>query len=118
MKLWLLTAAALIVLSVPADARSRCQYFNDGREPLCWTTQDGGYDPYIDGRDRQDFSWHRRMEDMRRREQMRRDAEDEGRSQWRNDGFRTNSGILVSPFVPGSNQDRAWHDERRRRGIE
>jgi hypothetical protein len=112
-KTWLLVAFLLVILSVSADARSRCQYFSDGREPLCWTTSDGASDPYIDGRDRRDFSWYHRMEDMRRR----RSADDEGRSQWRNNGTPSSVG-MISPFVPGSMQDRAWRDERARRGVE
>jgi hypothetical protein len=111
--LTVLAATAASLLTVPVDARSRCQYFNDGREPLCFTTSDGANDPYIDGRDRSSFSWHDRMERMRRDRQAR---EDEGRSQWRNDGTPSSVGT-ISPFVPGSDQDRAWRAERARRGM-
>jgi hypothetical protein len=114
MRTWLL-AAALVSFMLPAqtDARSRCQYFSDGREPLCWTTSDGANDPYIDGRDRRDMPWYHRMEQMRRD----RDARDEGRNDWRNNGTPSSVGV-ISPFVPGSIQDRAWKEERARHGIQ
>jgi hypothetical protein len=113
MKTWPLAVLFLLVVQLPAaDARSRCQYFSDGREPLCWTTQDGAPDPYIDGRDRRDFSWYHRFENMRRE----RAAQDEGRSNWRDNGTPSSVGT-ISPYVPGSIQDRAWRDERARRGM-
>ena len=37
-------------LPVPAMAKSKCQYFSDGREPRCHVVSDGPREPYVDDR--------------------------------------------------------------------
>jgi hypothetical protein len=96
-----------------------------GCEPMCITTSDGANEPYTDGRKRaarqRMYQHYRergeaaRMEKRREYIQHIRDRQ-EGRAQWRNDGTPSSVGT-ISPFVPGSRQDLAWKDERRRRGV-
>ena len=107
----------LLVLPVSASARSKCQYFSDGREPRCHIVSDGPREPYVDDRKRQQrpgSSWQRYRESIRAQETER------GRrhtSDMASGGTRTSSGIVVSPFVPGSDADRGWQAERKRRGL-
>jgi hypothetical protein len=94
-----------------AEARSRCTYYTDGREPRCLTTSDTGKEQYKDDR----------ASDVRRRMMQRRMAigaqQARGRADWRNNGTPSSVGT-ISPFVPGSVEDTAWRAERKRRGIQ
>ena len=109
----------MLVLPVPASAK--CKSYGplvqpgDGREGRCITTSDGAYEPYTDGRrQRPGASWQRYRESIRAQETER------GRrhtSDMASGGTRTSSGIVVSPFVPGSDADRGWQAERKRRGL-
>jgi hypothetical protein len=100
------------MLPVPAHARSKCQYFSDGREPLCSYTSDGAYEPYTDGRTQRNYEYRRRWIDYRRRyNEGARHTEDMA------SGGTKMGSILVSPYVPGSVQDKGWQAERKRRGL-
>jgi hypothetical protein len=115
----LLTTAAVlgtIVGSVmPVHTTSRCQYFSDGREPRCFRSDDTGTESYRDGRnDPSDYDYRtqrRRMDYRRRYNEGRNHTEDMAT------GGTMMGNILVSPYVPGSVQDRGWQAERRRRGL-
>jgi hypothetical protein len=111
-----LTCAVLLgfVLPVPAHAWSKCQYFSDGREPRCHVVSDGAREPYVVGRrQRPGASWQRYRESIRSREEER------GRTHTSDmaTGGTKMGGMIVSPFVPGSDADRSWQAERKRRGL-
>lgn len=126
-----LTFFAATVLGIGSASACRrapnsplCQVGQENCETRCITTSDGPGRPYTDGRPvfrpgegfNQREMWQRRME-MRRRHDA---AVDEGRrhtSDMATGGTRMANGLTVSPFVPGSTQDRAWQAERKRRGL-
>jgi hypothetical protein len=117
MKHTLMIAAAAVVgtvigCSLPAGAKSKCQYFSDGREPRCSVTSDGAYEPYTDGRTQRSSEYRRRWIDYRRR--YNEGARHTG--DMASGGTKMGS-ILVSPYVPGSVQDKGWQAERKRRGL-
>jgi hypothetical protein len=123
-RLWLVIGTALVcailigfVLPLPAHARSNCKFFTDGREPLCWTQPDGRGQPYIDDRKNTGFSddfRKRNWERVQRRQAWRRGA---SHTEDMASGGTMHGSILVSPFVPGSVEDRGWQAERKRRGM-
>jgi hypothetical protein len=107
-----------LLLPVPAQARSKCQYFSDGREPRCHVVSDGAREPYVDDRKHgtsftNSPQWQRYRESVRRRQQFR-----EGREHTQDmaTGGTMHGNLLVSPFVPGSTADKGWQAERKRRG--
>jgi hypothetical protein len=113
----------VLILPVPADAacksiRRLCQ--QGECENMCITTSDGGPgrdNMYTDGR-RKPARFTDSPGYQRYREQVRiRARQERGRREWANDGTPSAVGI-ISPFVPGSTQDLAWKDERRRRGVQ
>jgi hypothetical protein len=114
---YLVVLAGLAPLLIqPASAGCRhigpLVQFGDGREPQCITTSDGAGQPYVDDRKRQNSdAWRRSVE---RRRAWREGATHT--SDMASGGTRMN-GILVSPFVPGSTQDKAWQSERKRKGL-
>ena len=100
-----------------------CQVGQEDCEPRCITTSDGGPgrdNQYIDGRRSDGWRW-RQTQMRRERFERFRAAQDEGRrhtSDMATGGSRiAGTNITVSPFVPGSTQDRAWQGERKRRGL-
>jgi len=94
-----LALAPLFALQIaPASACKVIGHTKSG-EKLCMTTSDGAGQEYRDGR--RPVS---RAEQARRIAEMRR-------------GGTMIGGVLVSPFVPGSKQDRAWQAERKRKGF-
>jgi hypothetical protein len=115
----LMIGLALLFVTTQADARSRCTYYTDGREPRCLYTSDTGKDQYKDGRrtTSQPFSGRPRGSWASRQTQQWRDnAKRRGAAAWQNSGTPSSVGP-ISPFVPGSVEDTAWRAERKRRGI-
>jgi len=120
--------AILLGFLLPVPAQAKCIPYGPlcqpgtGCEPKCITTSDGAFEPYTDGRKRRQEFYRERAAAEQRTERRReyiqhfRDRR-EGRAQWRNDGTPSSVGT-ISPFVPGSRQDLAWKDERRRRGVD
>ena len=80
-----------------------------------WPSRDN---QYIDDRRRDGWRW-REMQMRRERFERIRSAQAEGRIHTSDmaSGGTMKNGILVSPFVPGSTQDKAWQPERKRRGL-
>ena len=127
MKRLILIALAPLLLPAAADAKCKlaprsplCQPGQANCEPRCITTSDGGPgrdNMYLDGRKHpQAFSTEQRRRMAMRRAMASRTAKQaEGRAQWANDGTPSSVGT-ISPFVPGSIQDKAWREERARRG--
>ena len=119
MSRYVVIALALAPLFVSAaEARSKCQYFSDGREPRCHVVSDGAREPYVDDRKNSGFSdefRRRNGERVQRRQAWRRGAAHT--EDMASGGTRTSSGIVVSPFVPGSREDQGWQAERKRRGL-
>ena len=114
------------LLAEPAGAWQRCQYFTDGREPRCLVQSDGRGQPYLDGRRHPQASRPSVMAEAlaRRRMMMRARAAQANRMQegaqhtqdMRTGGTPSSVGV-ISPFVPGSDQDRGWQLERKRRVL-
>lgn len=97
-----------------------CQVGQENCEPTCITTSDGAGQPYTDGRRDDGWQWRQMRRERFERFERFRAAQAEGRnhtSDMATGGTKTASGILISPFVPGSTQDRAWQSERKRRGL-
>jgi hypothetical protein len=145
-RLWLAALIAMacailiaFVLPVPAHAKCKivkfCQPGQENCEPMCMTTSDGGPDRehmYTDGRDRRRQFYQQRA--ARAAEQRRDRApwgsdydtssrgvaqrQQEGRDRWRDGQVVQGLPGKISPFVPGSTQDIAWREERKRRGIQ
>lgn len=116
--LWAIAVACGILLGLmlpipAAQAWSRCQYFSDGREPRCLNTSDSGREQYYDDRNRRGSSWERFRQSRKASETER------GRTHTQDmaTGGTMMGGILVSPFVPGSDADKGWQAERKRRGL-
>lgn len=140
MLLAIMASAAIAILLgflLPVPAHAKCIRAKNspicerGADPaeceeLCVTTSDGAFEPYTDGRKRAArqrlYQHYREQAAAEQRTQRRREYiqhirdRQEGRAQWRNDGTPSSVGT-ISPFVPGSRQDLAWKDERRRRGV-
>src|SRR5690242_16626705 len=98
-------------------ANAKCNYvgpLRQGEEPRCLVTSDGKGQPYIDDRTRRADS-ARRWQIIQRRQAFRQGAAHT--QDMASGGTRTSSGIVVSPFVPGSAQDKGWQAERKRRGL-
>jgi len=113
----IITGIALLVWTiggwvVGANARSRCTYYSDGREPRCLTTSDTGKEQYKRDTQRPRGSWA-----SRQTQQWRDNAKKRGAAAWQNNGTPSSVGT-ISPFVPGSVEDTAWRAERKRRGIQ
>jgi hypothetical protein len=101
---------------IDAEARSRCTYYSDGREPRCLYTSDTGKEQYK--RDtRSDPQRPRGSWASRQTQQWRDNAKKRGAAAWQNNGTPSSVGT-ISPFVPGSVEDTAWRAERKRRGIQ
>jgi hypothetical protein len=105
-------AVGLVMTTYPAHARSNCQYFPD-REPRCITTSDGAGQPYTDGRTQRNTQWwERRMDYHHRFNEGRNHTSDMATG-----GTDMGRSGVVSPYVPGSVQDKGWESERKRRGL-
>lgn len=81
------------MLPVPAHAKSKCQYFNDGREPRCSVTSDGAREPYIDDRPKKQklppaHDNFRRSAGYQAFQQRRAGALQERAAQWASHGRR------------------------------
>jgi hypothetical protein len=109
--------ASLFALQV--DSASACRGINvmKNGEMLCMTTSDSS--GYTDGRSGRDRWIEMRQRQMQEREQQERRARFEGRHHTQDmaSGGTQMAGVLVSPFVPGSTQDKAWQSERKHRGL-
>jgi hypothetical protein len=113
---YILILALAPLLSTAADAKCRIVGHTSDGEPLCMTTSDGAGQPYIDDRRNSGSSFNsRRRWEMIQRRQARREGA--SHTQDMASGGTMHGNILVSPFVPGSQQDRAWQAERKRRGL-
>ena len=97
---------------IDAEARSRCTYYTDGREPRCLYTSDTGKEQYKRDPQRPRGSWA-----SRQTQQWRDSAKKRGAAVGQNNGTPSSVGV-ISPFVPGSVEDTAWRAERKRRGIQ
>ena len=124
MKRFALLLIGLAFTPLPASAWQKCQYFSDGREPRCHVASDGKGQPYVDGRRRSTFERYRQHaahERTRKRREIigRHRAMQEGRTHTQDmaTGGTPSSVGVISPFVPGSIQDRSWQLERKRRGL-
>lgn len=107
-----------LLLVTNADARSRCKYFTDGREPLCLTTSDTGKEQFKDDRKSgSSFNDPRRRLMRQRMARAARFQEGAKHTQDMRTGGTPSSVGVISPFVPGSDQDRGWQLERKRRGL-
>lgn len=128
MKYLVIAVALAPLLITPADAKCKIVGHTSDGEPLCMTTSDGAGQPYTDDRRRDDMR-RRQMqwrEERASEERMQRRREFYQARQARQEGARHTSDmatggtmhgdILVSPYVPGSQQDKGWQAERRRRG--
>ena len=106
----------MMLLPLPAQAWQKCQYFSDGREPRCHVVSDGRGQPYVDDRRRQASQDRTRA---RQAMMQRWRAQREGRTRTHDmaTGGTASSVGVISPFVPGSVQDRSWQLERQRRGL-
>ena len=121
MKRLLLLGLAAVWIPATADAYQRCQYFSDGREPRCLYQSDTGKEQYKDGRGqrpsaaaseaRRRMLRHRMAVGARMQEGARHTQD------MRSGGTPSVGGSTMSPFVPGSDQDRGWQLERKRRGL-
>ena len=139
------TAATIgILLSMVVPVHAKCIPYGPlcqpgtGCEPKCITTSDGGPgrdNIYSDDRKRaarqRMYQHYRERAAAQRRDkapwegtnydtaQGRAQRQQEGRDRWRDDG-QVVQGLpgKISPFVPGSTQDLAWKEERRRRGVQ
>ena len=130
--------ALLLGFIIPVPAHAACKQIGPlcqpgtGCEPRCITTSDGGPgrdNMYTDGRARQRmYQRYRARAAAQRRDPppwkgsnyaSRAQRQQEGRDRWRDDG-QVVQGLpgKISPFVPGSTQDLAWKEERRRRGVQ
>ncbi|MDH2381831.1 hypothetical protein [Bradyrhizobium sp. CER78] len=98
---YVLLFALAPLFALQMDSASACKVVGRSRsgEPLCMTTHDGPGQPYKAGR-----NFVSPAERARRIAEMKR-------------GGTMIGGILVSPYVPGSREDKAWQAERRRRGF-
>ena len=127
-KLTLVLALAATVFGISSASACKIVGHTSDGEPLCMTTSDGAGQPYNDDRYRQRWQDELRWQEERQRTQRRREyieryrdvrrRQEEGRSQWQNDGMKTERVGTISPFVPGSVQDTAWREERRKHGIQ
>jgi hypothetical protein len=97
--LLLLAITSLFALQV--GSASACQVVGHTKsgERLCMTTSDGPGQSFNDGR-----RFVPKAVQAKRFAEMRR-------------GGTMIGGVLVSPYVPGSKQDRDWQAERKRRGF-
>jgi hypothetical protein len=104
-----LALASLFAIQIgPASACRVVGHTSDG-EPLCMTTSDGAGQEFTDDRQRTSrWDWAR---------QRATRAREASRIAEMRSGGTMIGGILVSPYVPGSNQDKAWQAERRQRGF-
>lgn len=138
--------AILLGFAIPVPAYAACKHIGHWCQPgeencenHCITTSDGGPgrdNIYSDDRRRAARERMYRRYSAERAAAQRRDKapwgsdydtssrgvaqrQQEGRDRWRDDG-QVVQGLpgKISPFVPGSTQDLAWKDERRRRGIQ
>jgi len=125
MKSLLIALAITPLLIAPTYAKCRsigplCQP-GTGCEPKCITTSDGGpgrENMYTrDKKSSQGFKRVRGSWASRQGKQWNANAQAEGRAAWRNNGTPSSVG-MISPFVPGSVQDKAWRAERAKRGIQ
>jgi hypothetical protein len=113
--------AILLAFVLPVPAHAKCRSI--GRlcqagecENRCITTSDGGPgrdNMYIDDRNKRGQSWQRFRESRRASEEARGRAHTSDMAS----GGTMHGSILVSPFVPGSDADRSWQKERKRRGL-
>jgi hypothetical protein len=117
-----LVMGVLLAFMLPVPAQAKCKSIGPlcqpgtGCEPKCITTSDGGPgrdNMYIDDRKRRGESWRRFRESRREGEEARGRAHTSDMAS----GGTMHGSILVSPFVPGSDADRAWQKERKRRGL-
>ena len=109
-------ALALAPLFI-GPANAKCNHvgpLRQGQEPRCLVTSDGKGQPYIDDRKRSADS-ARRWQMIQRRQAFREGARHT--QDMASGGTKTSSGIVVSPYVPGSAQDKGWQAERKRRGL-
>ncbi|WP_442756184.1 hypothetical protein ACNHKD_06090 [Methylocystis sp. JAN1] len=95
----LLAISSLLALQI--GSANACQVVGHTKsgEPLCMTTSDGAGQSFNDGR-----RFVPKAVQAARIAEMKR-------------GGTMIGGVLVSPFVPGSKQDREWQAERKRRGF-
>ena len=100
----------------PASAWQKCQYFSDGREPRCHVVSDGKGQPYVDDRRRRSAMYERYRERAARARAGRVQQGAQHTQDMRTGGTPSSVGV-ISPFVPGSDQDRGWQLERKRRGL-
>ena len=91
-----LTLAALFVLQIDSASACRKTGKTKNGEPLCATTSDKHFG---DGR----RFVPKAVQAMRIAEMKR--------------GGTMIGGVLVSPYVPGSKQDKVWQAERKRKGF-
>ena len=108
--------ASLFALQI--DSASACQVVGrtSSGERLCMTSSDGPGQPYVDGRrtSGSDFNAQRRWEMIQRRQARLEGAR---HTQDMASGGTKVGNIVVSPYVPGSQQDKGWQAERKRRGL-
>ena len=127
MKALLLALMVTPLLIVPAYAKCKlaprsplCQPGQPNCEARCITTSDGGPgrdNMYIDGRRQPQVRRFRGAWIDRQPQAYRDAAAARGKTAWRNSGTPSPVGV-ISPFVPGSVQDKAWRAERAKRGIQ
>jgi hypothetical protein len=113
-------AVASVSLFTLIDSASACKGINRraaNGEVLCETTSDSS--GYTDGRSGRDRWVAMRERQMQQRQQQERRARLEGKQHTQDmaSGGTQMGGMVVSPFAPGSTQDKAWQSERKRRGL-